>query len=60
MTKNESTMITVASSGVGKEIAKKFVTKKQIASIVFFLTSKEAGSIIGTSTLSNGGWTAGK
>ena len=53
MTKNESTMITVASSGIGKEISKKFATKKQIVSIVFFLTSKEAGTIIETSILSD-------
>ena len=39
---------------------RKFSTTEQIASIVFFLTSKEAGSITGTSILSDGGWTAGK
>ena len=38
----------------------KFSTTEEIASIVYFLTTKEAGSITGTSILSDGGWTAGK
>ena len=39
---------------------KKFATKKQIASIVYFLTTNSALSITGTSIISDGGWTAGK
>ena len=39
---------------------KKFSTTSEIASIVYFLTTKAAGSITGTSILSDGGWTAGK
>ena len=38
----------------------KFSTTKQIASIVYFLTSEESHSITGTSIVSDGGWTAGK
>ena len=38
----------------------KFSTTLEIASIVYFLTTKAAGSITGTSILSDGGWTAGK
>ncbi len=38
----------------------KFATKKQIASIVYFLTTNSALSITGTSIISDGGWTAGK
>lgn len=38
----------------------KFSTSEEIASIVYFLTTKEAGSISGASILSDGGWTAGK
>jgi len=38
----------------------KFSTSEEIASIVYFLTTKEAGSITGSSILSDGGWTAGK
>lgn len=39
---------------------KKFSTVEQIAAIVFFLTTKAADSITGTSIISDGGWTAGK
>ena len=39
---------------------KKFSTTKQIASIVYFLTTKSAASITGTSIISDGGWNAGK
>ena len=39
---------------------KKFSTKSEIASIVFFLTTSAAKSITGTSIISDGGWTAGK
>ena len=39
---------------------KKFSTTKQIASIVYFLTTNSALSITGTSIISDGGWTAGK
>ena len=39
---------------------KKFATRKQIASIVYFLTTNSALSITGTSIISDGGWTAGK
>ena len=39
---------------------KKFSTTKQIASIVYFLTTESAASITGTSIISDGGWTAGK
>ena len=38
----------------------KFSTSEEIASIVYFLTTKGAGSITGSSILSDGGWTAGK
>ena len=38
----------------------KFSTTSEIASIVYFLTTQAAGSITGTSILSDGGWTAGK
>ena len=38
----------------------KFSTIEEIASIVYFLTTKEASSITGTSIISDGGWTAGK
>ena len=38
----------------------KFSTTSEIASIVYFLTTQAAGSITGTSLLSDGGWTAGK
>ncbi len=39
---------------------KKFSTKKEIAEIAFFLTTKSANSITGTSLNVDGGWTAGK
>ncbi len=39
---------------------KKFSTTKQIADIVFFLTTDKSASITGSSILSDGGWTAGK
>lgn len=39
---------------------KNFATSKQIASIVYFLTTNSALSITGTSIISDGGWTAGK
>ena len=43
-----------------KTALKKFSTTEEIASIVYFLTQKEANSITGTSIISDGGWTAGK
>ena len=39
---------------------KKFSTTKQIADIVYFLTTDKSASITGSSILSDGGWTAGK
>ena len=39
---------------------KKFSTTKQIAEIVYFLTTESSSSITGTSIVSDGGWTAGK
>jgi len=39
---------------------RKFSTTKEIASIVFFLTTDAASSITGTSIISDGGWTSGK
>ena len=39
---------------------RKFSTTKEIASIVFFLTTDSANSITGTSIISDGGWTLGK
>jgi NAD(P)-dependent dehydrogenase (short-subunit alcohol dehydrogenase family) len=39
---------------------RKFSTTKQIANIVFFLTTDKSVSITGSSILSDGGWTAGK
>jgi len=39
---------------------RKFSTKKQIAEIVYFLTTEKSSSITGSSILSDGGWTAGK
>lgn len=39
---------------------RKFSTTKEIASIVFFLTTESANSITGTSIISDGGWTIGK
>jgi NAD(P)-dependent dehydrogenase (short-subunit alcohol dehydrogenase family) len=39
---------------------KKFSTAKQIAEIVYFLTTESSSSITGTSIVSDGGWTAGK
>ena len=38
----------------------KFSTTEEIAKIVYFLTTNSAGSITGTSIMSDGGWTAGK
>ena len=38
----------------------RFSTTKQIADIVFFLTTDKSASITGSSILSDGGWTAGK
>ena len=38
----------------------KFSTSEEIAGIVYFLTTPSAGSITGTSIVSDGGWTAGK
>ena len=38
----------------------KFSTTEEIAKIVYFLTTNSAGSITGTSIISDGGWTAGK
>jgi NAD(P)-dependent dehydrogenase (short-subunit alcohol dehydrogenase family) len=39
---------------------RKFSTTKQIAEIVFFLTTEKSSSITGSSILSDGGWVAGK
>lgn len=39
---------------------KKFSTTKQIAEIVYFLTTEMSSSITGSSIISDGGWTAGK
>ena len=39
---------------------RKFSTTKQIAEIVYFLTTEKSNSITGTSIISDGGWTAGK
>jgi NAD(P)-dependent dehydrogenase (short-subunit alcohol dehydrogenase family) len=39
---------------------KKFSTKSEISSIVYFLTTDPAKSITGTSIIADGGWTAGK
>ena len=39
---------------------RKFSTTKQIAEIVFFLTTDTSSSITGSSIISDGGWTAGK
>ena len=39
---------------------KKFSTKSEISSIIYFLTTDPAKSITGTSIISDGGWTAGK
>ncbi len=39
---------------------KKFSTKKEIAEITYFLTTKSANSITGTSLNVDGGWTVGK
>ena len=39
---------------------RKFSTTKQIAEIVYFLTTNKSSSITGSSILSDGGWTAGK
>ena len=39
---------------------RKFSTTKEIAGIVYFLTSDAANSITGSSIISDGGWTAGK
>lgn len=39
---------------------RKFSTTKEIASIVYFLTTESSSSITGTSIISDGGWTAGK
>jgi NAD(P)-dependent dehydrogenase (short-subunit alcohol dehydrogenase family) len=38
----------------------KFSTTKQIADIVYFLTTSSAASITGTSIVTDGGWTSGK
>ena len=38
----------------------KFSTTEEIAKIVYFLTTSSAGSITGTTIMSDGGWTAGK
>ena len=38
----------------------KFSTVEEIAGIAYFLTTEEAGSITGTSIISDGGWTSGK
>ena len=43
-----------------KTALKKFSTKEQIASIVYFLTKKESSAITGSSVIVDGGWTAGK
>lgn len=39
---------------------RKFSTTKQIAEIVYFLTTNVSSSITGSSIVSDGGWTAGK
>ena len=39
---------------------KKFSTVEEIAGIAYFLTTKSANSITGTSSISDGGWTSGK
>ena len=39
---------------------RKFSTTKEIASIVYFLTTNSSSSITGTSIISDGGWTSGK
>lgn len=39
---------------------KKFSKTTEIANIAYFLTTESAGSITGTSIVSDGGWTAGK
>ena len=39
---------------------RKFSTTKEIANIVYFLTTEKSSSITGSSILSDGGWTAGK
>ena len=39
---------------------RKFSTTKQIAEIVYFLTTEMSSSITGSSIISDGGWTAGK
>ena len=39
---------------------KKFSTVEEIAGIAYFLTTKPADSITGTSIISDGGWTSGK
>ena len=39
---------------------KKFSTVEEIAGIAYFLTTKTANSITGTSIISDGGWTSGK
>ena len=39
---------------------RKFSTTKQIADIVYFLTTEKSSSITGSSIISDGGWTAGK
>ena len=39
---------------------RKFSTAKQIAEIVYFLTTETSSSITGSSIISDGGWTAGK
>ena len=39
---------------------KKFSTTKQIAEIVYFLTTEKSFSITGSSIISDGGWSAGK
>tara|TARA_A100000164_G_scaffold377080_1_gene415513 strand:+ start:1574 stop:2305 length:732 start_codon:yes stop_codon:yes gene_type:complete len=39
---------------------RKFSTTKQIADIVYFLTTEKSSSITGSSVISDGGWTAGK
>ena len=38
----------------------KFSTVEEIAGIAYFLTTEVAGSITGTSIVSDGGWTSGK
>ncbi len=39
---------------------RRFSTVKQIAEIIYFLTTDAAMTITGTSIISDGGWTAGK